>query len=88
MVVLESMGMPDPLRMRYREALIEAIGLVVRDRKSARQTLEKLGLTEARAPGFEALLFEGLAKLEAFNCARYRLTIRATEAWIAEGRPQ
>ena len=87
-VVLESMGMPDPLRLRYREALIEAIGLVVRDRKSARETLEKLGLTEAQAPGFEAMLVEGLAKLEAFNCARYRLTIRATEAWIAEGRPQ
>ena len=40
------------------------------------------------APGFQRLLTEELAKLEVFNCARYRLTMPATEAWIAAGRPQ
>jgi hypothetical protein len=33
------------------------------------------------------LLREELRKLEAFNCARYRVTMGATEAWIAAGRP-
>jgi hypothetical protein len=28
----------------------------------------------------------GLQGLEPFNCARYRLSIRMTEAWIARGR--
>ncbi|MBD5802286.1 hypothetical protein AZOA_17120 [Azoarcus sp. Aa7] len=34
-VVMESMRTPDPLRLRYRESLTDAIGLVLRDRKSA-----------------------------------------------------
>ncbi|SHM96735.1 Fic/DOC family protein [Rhizobacter sp. OV335] len=33
------------------------------------------------------LLREELRKLEAFNCARYRVTMGATEAWTAAGRP-
>lgn len=87
-VVLESMGAPDPVRLRYRESLNDAIGLVVRERKQVQATLVELGLTEDAAPGFSALLTDELKKLEVFNCARYRLTMNATEAWIAAGRPQ
>jgi hypothetical protein len=87
-VVLESMGAPDPVRLRYRESLNEAIGLVVRERKTVHATLTELGLTEDAAPGFGTLLIGELAKLEVFNCARYRVTMNVTEAWIAAGRPQ
>jgi Fic family protein len=87
-VVMESMGAPDPLRLRYRESLNDAIGLVVRERKPAQAAMRELGLTAEAAPGFQALLSEELRKLEVFNCARYRLTMSATEAWIAAGRPQ
>lgn len=86
-VVKESLGAPDSVRVRYREHLIEAIGLVVREHQPVRAALEALGLSEHSAPGFKALLLDELKKLEAFNCARYRLTMSATQAWIAANRP-
>ncbi|NIM41827.1 MAG: Fic family protein [Hydrogenophaga sp.] len=85
--VRDSLGSPDPLRLRYREALTDAIGLVVRERRSLQAALDELGLGEASAPGFRELLMDELKKLEVFNCARYRLTLSATQAWIAASRP-
>jgi hypothetical protein len=32
-------------------------------------------------------LEEELGKLDVHNCARYRLTLRATEVWVGAGRP-
>lgn len=87
-VVMESMRAPDPLRLRYRESLTDAIGLVVRDRKSVEDAIVELELTEDTAPGYKAMLLDELTKLEVFNCARYRLTLSATQAWIDAGRPQ
>ena len=86
-VILESMGTPDPVRLRYREMLTEAVGLVVRDKNTLQATLAVLDLTEASAPGFQALLADELKNLEVFNCARYRLTMTQTASWIAAGRP-
>lgn len=86
-VVMESMGVPDPLRLRYREFLTDAIGLVVRDRKSAAQAIDELGLSENSAPGLHAMLLDELKKLEVFNCARYRLTMNMAQTWIDAGRP-
>lgn len=86
-VILESMGTPDPVRLRYRELLNVAVGLVVRDKNTLQATLALLDLTEASAPGFQALLTDELKNLEVFNCARYRLTMTQTESWIAAGRP-
>lgn len=85
--VRDSLGAPDPLRLRYREALTDAVGLVVRERRSLQAALDELGLGEASAPGFRELLMDELKTLEVFNCARYRLTLSATLAWIAAGRP-
>lgn len=87
-VVLEAMGAPDPIRLGYRESLNEAIQLVVRERQSIDNTLARLHLSQESAPGFRDLLVEELQKLDVFNCARYRLTMGVTEAWIAGGRPQ
>jgi fido (protein-threonine AMPylation protein) len=86
-VVMESMGAPNPLRVQYRPHLTQAIGLVVRDRKTMQAALTEMGLTEEQAPGFEAMLLDELNKLEIFNCARYRLTLEATQAWIDANRP-
>ena len=86
-VLLRIMGSPDPLRLRYRESLTDAMGLVVRERRSLQAALDELGLGEASAPGFRELLMDELKKLEVFNCARYRLTLSATQAWIAASRP-
>lgn len=86
-VVMESMGAPNPLRLQYRAHLTEAVGLVVRNRKSAQAAIVELGLDDDQAPGFRAMLLDELNKLEVFNCARYRLTMNATQAWIDANRP-
>ncbi|WP_265283160.1 Fic family protein [Verminephrobacter aporrectodeae] len=87
-VVLESMGSPDPFRVHYRQALNEAVGLVVRSRRPVAQALAGLGLPADDATKFEQLLAQELKALAIFNCARYRLGIKETQAWIDEGRPQ
>jgi fido (protein-threonine AMPylation protein) len=87
-VVMESMGSPDPFRVQYRETLHEAVGMVVRDRKDMDEALAILGLPEEDALKFQQLLVRELAALEIFNCARYRLGIKQTQAWIDEGRPR
>lgn len=87
-VVLEAMGAPDPLRLRYRQALNDAIGLVVRERKTLDTVIAELRLGTQADSDFRALLDEELAALEVFNCARYRLTMSMTQAWIADGRPR
>jgi len=33
------------------------------------------------------MFVDELKKLEIFNCARYRLTMNGTQAWIDAGRP-
>jgi hypothetical protein len=81
------MGSPDPFRVKYREALNEAMVLVVRARKPAPDALASLGLPAEDASKFQELLAKELDALTAFNCARYRLGIRETQAWIDEGRP-
>ncbi|XAH22545.1 Fic family protein [Xylophilus sp. GW821-FHT01B05] len=87
-VVQESMGSPDPFRIKYREALNEAIGLVVRSRTPVAKALAGLELPAEDAPRFQQLLAQELNALAVFNCARYRLGIKETQAWIDEGRPQ
>jgi fido (protein-threonine AMPylation protein) len=87
-VVLESMGSPDPFRIKYREALNEAVGQVVRRRASEAVAVSNLGLPEEDRSKFQQLLGQELNALAAFNCARYRLGIDETQAWIDEGRPR
>ena len=83
----KSAGVPNPLLLRYRVYLAEAVGLVVRDRKSAQAAAEELGLTESTAPGFQAILLDQLKALQVFNYARFRVTLDETQAWIDAGRP-
>ena len=87
-VVLESMGAPDPFRFKHREALNEAVGLVVRDRKSEGEALSCLDLPEEDGSKFQHLLEQELNALADFNCARYRLGIKETQLWIDDGRPR
>ena len=85
-VILESIGLPDPFRARYREHLGDAIRQVVTEDVSAIQASEALALPEPDQIAFQALLRKELQSLEPFNCARYRLAIRKTEDWIEKGR--
>ena len=83
-----SLSAPDPFRVRYREALNEAMGLVVRDHRTVQEVLAVLQLPKPDTSKFQELLLSELAALAPFNCARYRLGIRDTQNWIDEGRPQ
>lgn len=87
-VVVESMGLPDPFRVQHREALNDAIGAIVRDRRPMADTLANLGLPNEDLARFTHLLEQELKALEVFNCARYRLGLRQTQSWIDEGRPR
>jgi hypothetical protein len=85
-VISESLGSPDAFRVKYREALNEAVGMVVRGRQSMADALVALGLPDEDAPKLQELLTHELNVLAVFNCARYRLSMKETQAWIDEGR--
>lgn len=85
-VVLESMGSPDPFRIKYREALSEAVGLVVRSRIPPVEAMAGLRLAGDDAVQFGQMLVRELDALGIFNCARYRLSAKQTQAWIDDGR--
>lgn len=86
-VILESIGVSDPFRARYREHLGDAIRQVVTEDASVMTASAALALPESDQIAFLSLLRKELQSLEPFNCARYRLTIRKTEDWIKKGRP-
>ena len=86
-VVRESMGLPDPFRARHREQLGEAIRQVVQNAVSVAEACADSTVAQADQPAFLRLLRQELQSLQPFNCARYRLSIRHTEAWIGKGRP-
>lgn len=87
-VQLDAMGVPDPTRLRFREALNEAIGRVVRDGQTVSQAVAALALSAEDEHVFQAMLAQELRALELHNCARYRLTMGQTRQWIEAGRPQ
>jgi Fic family protein len=87
-VVLEAMGAPDPFRMAYRDALSEAVLLVVRERKMAAEAVNVVALNPQDMARFSRMLKEELDALEAYNCARHRLRPREAGEWIQAGRPR
>lgn len=86
-VVQQSMGIADPVRLKFRAQLTEAMGRIVRDKASMAQVLADMQLDAAHAPEFEPLIRRELAQLQEHNCARYRLATTAVQSWILAGRP-
>lgn len=86
-VVLQSMGLPDPFRTKYRELLSEGVQRVVRDAQPLATAIAQMEIPKEERSAFEAMLRKELDHLQVFNCARYRLTIGQTEAWVGKGRP-
>ncbi|NHZ79009.1 Fic family protein [Massilia sp. CCM 8695] len=82
-----SLDSPDPFRVKYREALSEAVGSVVRRRQSMADAIASLELPAEDTARFQQLLAKELNILADFNCARYRLGMKETQTWIDEGRP-
>lgn len=82
------MGIPDPFRPRYREALNQVIGAVVVDRNYVDTIIAEIGIDKHDVPRFSTLVQEELRVLDVFNCARYHLTMGQAKKWIDDGRPQ
>ena len=86
--IVDSMGHPDPMRTRYRSQLGEAMQLIVYDGLQVDQALDRVRIDPQHMPAFRHMLLEELEHLQPYNCARYRLPMGATQAWIQRGRPR
>ena len=79
------MGEPDPFRLRYREALIEVIGDIVRrlpprpDRAVREYASERLPESDREA--FVEMVKSELERLHEGTIARYRLRPSEYAAW-------
>jgi len=87
-VTLQAVGAPDPIRLQFREALHETMRAIVGEGRTIAQAVQTLQLPEHQRALFEPLLIQELKGLDVHNCARYRLSLSATRAWVEGGRPQ
>lgn len=86
-VMLEAMGVPNPIRLQFREALNEAIGAVVRDGLTKMQAMAGLSMSVEERERFLPLLETELNALALHNCARYRLSMKQVANWLEAGKP-
>jgi len=87
-VALQAVGAPDPIRLQFREALNDAIRAIVGEGRTMEQAVQVLQLSDAQRALFQPLLVQELKGLDVHNCARYRLSLSATRAWVQGGRAQ
>jgi len=85
LAITQTMAEPDPLRIRYREALIKAVQAIVRDgMEPTEQNIRDLTaeqVPESDRQAFRNLAFEALQRLHEGNVARYRLNLSEFQAW-------
>lgn len=87
-VVLESMGTQSSFRAKHRQQLTDVMQQVVYYDQELSKALDALALPASEREEFTKLAQDELRRLEPYNCARYRLPIGKTEAWIKQGRPR
>jgi hypothetical protein len=90
-VVRESMGQPDPLRLRYRDALAEVVrhtvvSLLPPDTALLRQWAEEHGIPENDRDPFAERALSLLVSLHEGNAGRSRITPGQLAAWLAKFR--
>jgi len=85
LAITQTMAEPDPLRIRYREALIHAVQAIVRGSKMP-STKNIQQLTDDLVPendkkAFNKMMLDALQRLHEGNVARYRLKLSEFQAW-------
>lgn len=84
-VVAGALPEPDPLRLRYREALREIVATIIRGKLAADDpTVERLShalVPEAERAQFAKIALEELNRLHEGNIARYRIKLSEFNAW-------
>ena len=87
-VIRDSVAEPDRFRMRYREALIDVISQIVREKKwPAENEILALAdrIVESRdVPKFVETVSQEFRRLNEFNISRYRLRLSEYWAWFRE----
>ena len=86
--VIESMGSPDQLAVRYRMALTSAVGMIVGEGAMMERAIEAQHLGHEDTAPFRALLEQRLDAMQPYNSARYRISEERTKQWIDAGRPR
>lgn len=83
--LIEAAGQPDPFRIKYREAINDVVGEVVRG-GSLSEAIAELGLEQQDASRLQEMVRGDLSRLGEHNFSRYRLRMREAQQWIADGR--
>ena len=85
-VIRDSVAEPDLFRMRYRNALIDVVGEIVRERK--RPTEDEVHALAERlvephdVPRFVELVTQDFRRINEGNIARYRIRLADYWAWL------
>lgn len=85
LAITQTMAEPDPLRIRYRETLIDAVQSIVRESKEpSAQNVHQLA--DQLVPGSDSAMFakmvqDALQRLHEGNVAMYRLKLSEFDAW-------
>ncbi|MCI5163698.1 MAG: Fic family protein, partial [Candidatus Electrothrix sp. AX5] len=91
LAITQTVVEPDPLRIQYREALIQAVQAVVRGQKRiSSENIQQLidALIPAKdQDAFKTMLLDSLERLHEGNVARYRLKLSDFQGWkvVREG---
>jgi hypothetical protein len=85
LAITQTMAEPDPLRIRYREAFIDAVQTIVRGReipstKNIRQLTDE-AVPEQDKEAFAKMVLDAMQRLHEGNVARYRLKLSEFQAW-------
>ena len=85
LAIVQTMIEPSPLKIKYREALIQAVQAVVKGRlQTSQAVITKMARefsSEADLTAFEAMLTTALQQLHETSVARYRLRRSEYLAW-------
>jgi hypothetical protein len=85
LAITQTMAEPDPLRIRYRDALIEAVQTIVRGgllptAQNIRDLTDEL-VSEDDGQAFSKLVLEAIEHLHEGSVARYRLKLSEFQSW-------
>jgi len=84
--IRQSIGEPDPFRVRYRASLRELVGGVIRDRLDIKSASARVAAWTANVDSTDRARFRELAENELLglhegNYARYRVSFTDFDAW-------
>ena len=85
LAITQTVAEPDPLRIRYREALINAVQAIVRGReipstKNIQRLIDEL-VPEQDKKAFDKMVLDAVQRLHEGNVARYRLKLSEFQGW-------